>query len=216
MKKLSLVPVLMLALIISTSAFGWSGQWGNVSPFAGGPPNQCPPIAPGSLIQLIHAGPNLAIDDPKESWLALMPDAVAAQAALDAWLLAGTPPIGDDTLVDQTVFADYGPGYEGYFGKPIDGNDGQLGDPWYTRYFTGAEGQIVECDWYGTVGDRDDPNDDIYELVLTGWDGEKYQFGDYTIRIDGECADTHISIPEPATMAIGGIALLLGFFRRKK
>ena len=212
MKRLTLVPVLMLALIVSTSAFGWSGQWGNVSPFGGGPPEPpCPPIAPGSLIQLIHAGPDLTPDDPMTEIMA----ASNPQAALDAWLAAGTPPVGDDTLRDETVFANYGPGFEGYFGKSITGADSEQGDPWYTRYFTGAKYEIVECDWYGDVGDRDDPNDPIYELELTGWDGEKYQFGDYTIRIDGECADTHI-VPEPTTMAIGGIALLLGFLRRKK
>ena len=213
MKRLTLVPVLMLALIVSTSAFGWSGQWGNLNPFGGGPPvPPCPPIAPGSLIQLIHAGPDLMIDDPITEFLAA-PD---PQAALDAWLAAGTPPIGDDTLRDETVFANYGPGFEGYFGKAINGVDSEQGDPWYTRYFTAAKYEIVECDWYGTVGDPDNADDDIYELVLTAWNGSNYDFGDYNIRLDGECADTHISIPEPTTMAIGGIALLLGFLRRKK
>ena len=214
MKRLIMIPVLMLALIVSTSAFAWMGYWNNINPFSGGPPEHCPPIQPGSLIQLINAGPNWQVDDPIELFLA-EPN---PQAALDAWLLAGTPPVSDDTLRDQTVFLDFGPGYEGYFGKQITGTDDELGDPWYTRYFTAAEREIAKCDWYGEVGDGRNLNDPIYELILTGWNEStlEYEFGDYIIRIEGECADKHIKIiPEPTTMAIGGIALLLGFLRRK-
>ena len=212
MKRLTLVSVLLLAFCVSTSALAWDGDWNNLYAFNGGPPEQCPPIAPGSLIQLIHAGVDGQVDDPIATFMA-QPD---PQAALDAWLLAGTPPVGDDTLRDQTVFQDYGPGFEGYFGISISGNDGELDDPWYTRFFTAAEGEIAECDWYGEVGDPNDPNDPIYELILTGYVEGEYTYGEYSISLDGVCADKHIVVPEPATMAIAGIALLLGFFRKKK
>ena len=216
MKKLKFVPVLMLALIFSTSAFAWTGDWNNYYPYAGGGPKECTPIAPGSWVQLIHAGPDGLVDDPKESWLAAGPLMADKQAALDAWLAGGAMPIGDDTLRDETVFLDYGPGWEGYFLTSISGGDEEQGDPLYIRYFTAPEGQIVECDWYRNVGDPEDPDKPIYNLVLDGWNGDNYENGEYVTYLEGVCADTHISVPEPATMAIGGIALLLGFFRRKK
>ena len=205
MRRITIIPVLFLALILASSAFGWTGQWNNLYPFGG---YQCAPIPPGSLIQLINAGPNGVIDDPMAEC------AGDLQCCLD-WIAAGCPPVGDDTLVATTVFLDYGVGFEGYFGTSISGTDGQLGDPWYTRFFTAAAPD--ECDYYGTVGDPDVAADPIYELVLTGWNGSSYDFGDYKIKLDGVCADTHIQcIPEPTTMLIGGIALLLGFFRRRK
>ena len=205
MRKVTIIPVLFLALVFASSAYGWIGQWNNTIAFGG---YECAPIPPGSLIQLIHAGPNGVIDDPMEFCAG---DLVCCQD----WIAAGCPPVGDDTLVDQTVFLDYGAGYEGYFGKGILGDDSQQGDPWYTRFFTAAE--PTECDYYGEVGDPDNPDDPIYELVLTGWNGVSYDYGDYKIKIADVCADTHIlCIPEPTTMLIGGIALLLGLFRRRK
>ena len=210
MKRLTIVAVMMLALIVSTSAFAWTGEWSNYYPFGRGP--QCFPIAAGSLVQLIHAGPDGQVDDP----IALCMSQPDPLAAMNAWVAAGTPPVGDDTLRDQTVFMDLGAGCEGYFAKTINGVDSEEGDPWYTRYFNFAEFEIVDFSmsgngWYGTVGDPLDPNDPIYELVLTGGlEGMPKEFGNYIIMIEAEC------IPEPATMVIGGIALLLGFFRRKK
>ena len=215
MKKLKFVPVLMLALIFSTSAFAWTGDWNNYYPFEGAKPNAGPPIAPGNLVQLIHAGPDGMVDDPLE-WIISQPTIQEKMAALDSWLLAGTPPVGDDTLRDKTVFLDYGPGWEGFFLKSISGDDSEQGDPWYTRYFTAPEEEYCYCNWYGDVGDPEDPDKPIYYLKLEGWNGDNYENGDYVIYLEGVCADRVICIPEPATMAIGGIALLLGFFRRKK
>jgi hypothetical protein len=203
MRKATTIPILLLTLMFASSAFSWTGQWSNLYPFTGPWGN---PIPPGSLIQLIHAGPNGVVDDPRGSlnisqWM--------------VWIAAGCPPVGDDTLVDQTVFLDYGVGYEGYFGKSISGTDSQQGDPWYTRFFTAAQPDL--CDYYGTVGDPEDPDDPIYELVLTGWNGSSYDFGDYKIKLENVCADTHMLLwPEPPTMLIGGIALILVFFRMRK
>lgn len=205
MRRITIIPVLFLALVFASSAFGWTGQWNNLNPFGG---YLGAPIAPGSLIQLIHAGPDGLVDDPMA---AVGDDLILCQD----WIAAGAPPVGDDTLVATTVFLDYGAGFEGYFGTSISGNDSQLGDPWYTRFFTSA--QPGECDYYGEVGDPNNAGDSIYDLVLTGWNGSSYDFGDYKIKLDGVQADTHIEcIPEPTTMLIGGIALLLGFFRRRK
>ena len=213
MKRVILVSALMLALTVSTGAFGWSGDWNNSYPFGGPVSEDCPGLPTGSLIQLIHAGPNLVVDDPIALFLT-QPD---PQAALDAWLLAGTPPVGDDSLFDSTATLYFGPGLDGYFAKTISSSDNTLqGAPFYTRFFTGAQDQIIECDWYGEVGDPNDPDDPIYEMILQGGSGGEYDFGEYVINITDVCADQHISIPEPATMAIAGIALLLGFFKRKK
>jgi len=205
MRRLMFTTVLLLSFSIVLTAFGWSGQWGNVSPFGG---HNCDPIQPGSLVQLIHAGDNWQQDDPIE-WINAQPN---PQQALNNWVAAGCPPVGDDTLRDETVFADYGPGLEGYFGIPIEGTDDEIGDPWYTRFFTAPEGEIGIGDWYGEVGDPNDPNDPIYSW---GWDGEQYQFGDYTIRIQGVCADQEIKcIPEPATILVAGLAFVFGFLRK--
>ncbi len=205
MRKLTIILAFPTAVIFVSTAFGWSGQWNNLNPFGG---YQCAPIQPGSLIQLIHAGDNWQQDDPME-WFTVQPD---PQQAVNDWLAAGCPPVGDDTLKDETVFLDYGSGFEGYFGKSISGTDDEIGDPWYTRFFTAPKGTIGSGDWYGEVGDPDNPNDPIY---FYGWNGETYEFGDYKIRIEGVCADKRI-IPEPSTLLIAAVALLLGFLRSKK
>ncbi len=202
MKFLRVVSMLLPVLCIASTAFGWSGQWNNLYPFGG---HQCAPIPPGSLIQLIHAGDNRQQDDPME-WCMSQPN---PQQAVNDWLAAGCPPVGDDTLREETVFIDYGPGYEGYFGKDISGTDDELGDPWYTRFFTAPKGDIAAGDWYGKVGDPEDP---IYELVR-GW---MPPYGtEYKIKLTGVCADKQI-IPEPSALLIGGVALLLSFVGGRK
>jgi hypothetical protein len=204
MKRSISVCIGLLVSFVVPTAFGWIGQWSNHYPFAhhdGGP------IQPGSLIQLIHAGPNGAIDDPAT---VLTLDEIAL------WLELGCPPVGDDTLRDETVFIDYGPGYEGYFGKWISGTDDENGDPWYTRFFGAPKYEVV---WtlgglpYAHVGDPYDPDDPIYELVLTGWGATSYDFGDYKIRLQ----DVRLPpIPEPSAVFIGAVALILGFLRRRR
>ena len=206
MKRLVIVCVLLAVLFVVPTAFGWIGQWNNLYSFGG---HQGTPIPPGGLVQLIHAGDNWQQDDPME-WCSLQPD---PRRALNEWLAAGCPPVGDDTLRDQTVFLDYGPGFEGYFGKTMSATDEEDGDPWYTRFFAAA--QPGPGDYYGEVGDPDDPDDPIYELILEGWNGQHYDHGYYKIRLDGVRADKHI-IPEPATLFIGAVALLLGFLRRRR
>ena len=206
MRKLTIILAFPTAVIFVSTAFGWSGQWNNLNPFGG---HQCAPIPPGSLIQLIHAGPNGVVDDPME-WFTVQPD---PQQAVNDWLAAGCPPVGDDTLKDETVFLDYGSGFEGYFGKSISGTNDEAGDPWYTRFFTAPKGGIAAADWYGEVGDPDDPDDPIYEFYVQWFGG--YYFGDYKIKLEGVCADKHI-IPEPSTLLIGVVALLLGLLRSKK
>ena len=79
----------------------------------------------------------------------------------------------------------------------------------YTRFFTA--GQPGECDYYGTMGDVDGVGT-FYTLVIDGAGFANYVFNPDVVGV----ADTHICVPEPATMLIGGVALLLGFFRRKK
>jgi hypothetical protein len=204
MKRLTIIPVLLLALFVASSAFGWTGTWNNLYPFGG---HECAPIPPGSLIQLIHAGDNGQQDDPME-WCRAQPD---PQQAVNEWLAAGCPPVGDDTLKDETVFIDYGAGYEGYFGKSISGTDDEMADPWYTRFFTAPKGEIGASDWYGEVGDPVNPNDPIY---FYGWNGETYDFGDYKIKLQGVCADKQI-IPEPSTLLVAAVAMLLGFLRAR-
>ncbi len=203
MRFLRIVSILSPVLFTASTALGWTGTWNNLYPFGG---HECAPIPPGSVIQLIHAGDNRQVDDPIE-WCLSQPD---PHQAIKDWLAAGCPPVGDDTLRDEPpiIF-----GYEGYFGTSISGTDDELGDPWYTRFFTAPE--PGPCDYYGEVGDPEDPDDPIYELVLTGWNGTNYEFGDYKIKLDGVCADKQI-IPEPSALLIGGVALLLGFYRGRK
>ena len=206
MKSPVILSILLPILFTASTAFAWTGQWNNLYPFGG---HECAPIPPGSLIQLIHAGDNWQVDDPME-WCMSQPD---PHQAIRDWLAAGCPPVGDDTLREETVFLDYGAGYEGYFGKPISGTNDEQGDPWYTRFFTANVPGL--CDYYGEVGDPEDPDDPIYELVLYGWSVDHYSFGDYKIELDGVCADKHI-IPEPSTLLVGVVALLLGSLRSKK
>ncbi len=209
MKENLVLPVLILMLYLPLTACGWTGAWLNTYPFGG---HDCEPIQPGSLIQLIHAGVNWQQDDPIE-WINAQPN---PQQALSNWLAAGCPPVGDDTLRDETVFLDYGTGFEGYFGKPISGTDDEVGDPWYTRFFTAPEGEMAIGDWYGEVGDPNDPSDPIYECY-TGWNPENPDLLDYKIKLDGVCADQEIKyIPEPATILIACLAFLLGFFRKER
>jgi len=210
MRTILFTSVLLLTFSIASTAFAWSGEWNNQFPFGGGPPEQCPPIQPGSLVQLIHAGDNWQQDDPIE-WINAQPNPCQA---LNNWLAAGCPPVGDDTLRDKTVFMDFGPGFEGYFAKQITGSDDECGDPWYTRFFTASEVEIALGDWYGEVGDPSDPNDPIYELICSTVGPNV--FVEYTIGIQGVCADQEIKcIPEPATILVAGLAILVGFIRKK-
>ncbi len=210
MRRIAAVPVLILLLYLPLSAFGWTGAWNNFYPFGD---HDCDPIQHGSLVQLIHAGDNGQQDDPIE-WINAQPN---PQQALNNWLAAGCPPVGDDTLRDEIVFLDYGPGFDGYFGKDISGTMDEWWDPWYTRFFTAAEGEIAEGDWYGEVGDPLDPNNPIYELDLTNYSGGPNIFGNYKIKLEGVCADQEINcIPEPATILVGCLAFLLGFLRRNR
>ncbi len=204
-----IVSTLLPVLCIASTAFGWSGQWNNLYPFGG---HEGAPIPPGSLIQLIHAGDNRQQDDPME-WCMSQPN---PQQAVNDWLAAGCPPVGDDTLKDETVFLDYGSGFEGYFGTAINGTDDEIGDPWYTRFFTAPKGDIAAGDWYGEVGDPQNPSDPIFEFGLWCWSEPPYYcFGDYKIKLDGVSADTHI-IPEPSALLVAGVAILVGFARGRK
>jgi hypothetical protein len=208
MKRITMVPVLVFVLHLPLTTLGWTGVWNNLYPFGG---HNCDPIQPGSLIQLIHAGDDFQQDDPIE-WINSQPN---LRHALNDWLAAGCPPVGDDTLRDETVFMDYGPGYEGYFGKSISGPDPAPGfiGPWYTRFFTAPEGEMAVGDWYGEVGDPEDPNDPIYYGY---WSGDEVEITDYEIHIQGVCADKQMKcIPEPATILIASLALLLALLRKE-
>ena len=210
MKRLLFASVLLLTFSIASTAFGWTGDWSNYYSFGG---HDCAPIQPGSLVQLIHAGDDWQQDDPIE-WINAQPNPCQA---LNNWLAAGCPPVGDDTLRDKTVFMDIEPGYEGYFAKTIYGTDDECGDPWYTRFFTAPESEMAVGDWYGEVGDPEDPNNPIFGLIFCGIGDWYDEFGDYVIMLDGVCADQEIKcIPEPATILIAGFALLLSFLRSKR
>jgi hypothetical protein len=205
MKSPAILSILILILSTASSAFGWTGTWNNLYPFGG---HECAPIPPGSLIQLIHAGDNWQQDDPME-WCMSQPD---PSSAISQWIASGCPPVGDDTLREETVFLDYGAGYEGYFGKTISGTDDEIGDPWYTRFFTAPKGEIGAGDWYGEVGDPENRDDPIYEFAYSWM--PPYPT-DYKIKLDGVCADKQI-IPEPCALLIAAVALIIGFYKNKK
>jgi hypothetical protein len=208
MKKLSILSILCLALLFMPKAFGWDLAWinaGQVLDEFGAP------IAPGGLVQLIGVGPNLVVDDPYAWWMS-QADPVAA---MQGWLAAGCPPVGDDFLVNApgnpTTILSTDPGYFGVY--YISGIASYRPDVQglYTRFFD-AENPL-ECNWYGTVGNE-----------VAGAAFEPYHFDNdtfpwYIVGIDGNPIPVkqHIEagpiIPEPASisMVLGGIGLLLAF-----
>jgi hypothetical protein len=211
MKKITILPILCLALLFAPKAFGWELSWYNdIQVFQ---QDGVTPIGPGGLVQLIVDVAGDGIDDPFTWWMGQADPA----AAMNAWLAAGCPPIDDDVLVvstrepNPTKIMDFSgdPGYDpavmdGYFGALISSSNPvwNAGKKLYTRFFT-AENP-AECDWYG-------------EDELTYSLNNEF-FNEYAVH--GGVADQHIDpgIPEPATvsMLLGGIGLLLGFFRKRK
>ena len=173
-------------------------------------------LAPYDMVQLIADGGNGFVDDPMEM-------VGAGTLDLNTWLAAGCPPVGDDYLVSSVdvpnphIITDFS--YLPWYDPLIhDGEfsavyiDSGLATPLnvYTRIFDSAQGLVVLGDEYGNVGwwDEDDVYHDFFTVVP---DGGGFVY--YTITHDDY---TDIVIPEPATMVIGGVALLLAFFRRKK
>ena len=218
MRKLLILSMLCFALVMP-KAFGWDLSWYNQEQVFD---QNGIPVAPGSLVQLIAVGADGVINDPYEWWMS-QPDPCAA---MNAWIAGGCLPVGDDYLVPSTgepnpqYIQDFGtgdPNDGGYFlalyisgVNPPYGSTMQL----YTRYFTAENPQ--EGDWYGILTDWYD----LYGVLHT----EPYVIdnlyfpnfvnpgGQVSQRI--ECG----IIPEPASasMLLGGIGLLLAFFRRKK
>ena len=209
MKKLTIIPILCMVLFAASSALAWEMTWQNITPWFG--PDGVTPIAPGGMIQLIADGGDGVVADPMT--------VLTTPALVLEWIAAGCPAIGagfhpelgDDVLVSSsdavnpTQFLDYGPGFDGYFDGTYINAGLPAGTQLYTRFFT-AEGPDL-CDYYGTIGATDGVGD-FYVLPDEA-------FPLYIFE-GAATADTHIFIPEPATMLIGGVALLLSFFRRKK
>jgi hypothetical protein len=208
MKKLTIIPVLCVALFAASSAFAWDMMWVNTEPWLG--PDAATPIAPGGLVQLIADGGDGVVADP----MTVLTDI----AMIQEWVDAGCPPIGpafhpelgDDYLVESTdapnptYFRDSGPGNDGYFDGVYIQSLLPAGTQMYTRFFT--TGEPMMCDYYGNVG-NEDQTADFFVLPDEA-------FPVYAIY-GAAVADTHI-VPEPATLLIGAAALLLSFFRRRK
>ncbi len=200
-RKILVLTAFLAVALVTTTASAWDMRWMNAptAPLYG--PDGATPIPAGSLVQLIQDGGNNQIDDPL--------DTLGSGAALDNWIAAGTPPVGDDILVASTDAANPQFAYlPGYFAAVYIQSALPAGTKLYTRFFTAARPE--RCDWYGTIGPDlvagQDPNGTFYILPNS-------PFPDYTI-MQSATADTHI--PEPATLLIGGVGLLLAFVRRRK
>jgi hypothetical protein len=174
------------------------------------------------MVQLVADGGKDGVDDPME-WIMAQADPCGA---LQAWVAGGCLPVGDDFLVvstdpqgpnptyvmDFSSDPSYDPAvYDGNFVSVyVDSSNPAFGGGvgLYTRFFTAEH--PTACDWYGTAGIEDI--------------GQPFQFYQLdqalfpTYNVHGGVADQHIECPEPASMGmvLGGIGLLLAFFRRKK
>jgi hypothetical protein len=219
MKKLSVISILCM-LLFAANAFGWQLTWYNdVQLFQ---QDGITPLGPMAKVQLIYDAAKDGIDDPYAWWMSQ----ADPTAAMQSWLAAGCPPVGDDLLVVSSDGLNPGfihdfSGEAGYTPAEMDGwffvENGLFinattpgfgsGVGLYTRFFS-AENP-TECDWYGE--DFAPQN-----LVLYQLDGADFP----TYAVHGGQVDQHIEagIPEPASisMILGGIGMLLAFFRRKK
>ena len=202
-----------IALLAASGAFAWDMIWQNQVP--GQFTDSAGDGIIEGMVQLIVDGGDGVITDPMAEILAMAPG--TRQAALEAWIAGGCMPMGDDYLHgdadNPTLFGpDTGyPEYNGFFVVVyISGNEPD-GTKLYTRFF--EEEAPTEGSWYGTVGDIDGIGD-FFEVVQYG--GGSYA-EDYIFDPEvGPQVDTRMIIPEPATVLVGGIALLLGLIRRKK
>ena len=210
MKHLIVGCTLFVLLLVAANAWSWDMTWQNTTPWFG--PDGVTPIAPGGMVQLIADGGNGVIDDP---WKVLPWSVFCLE-----WRQAGCPPVGpdfypeygDDYLVESTdapnptFFRDNGPGYDGYFDAVYIQANLPPGTKLYTRFFTAAEPDV--CDSYGTIGVHSDS--DFYVLPDEA-------FPLYIIDV-AATADIHPlgPYPEPGTMLIGCVAILIGVVKIKK
>lgn len=229
MRKLLILSMVCFALVMPR-AFGLELAWYNQEQVLD---QNGIPVAPGGLVQLICAGDDGIVNDPYEWWMAQEDPC----AAMNAWIAGGCLPVGDDFLFwedptsnpqgipnsapNPTYIRDLDPGnqegwgyFDGFYMVPDPTKPTSVGKVLYTRFFTAEV--PGECDWYG---------------VITGWydmagtlHTEPYILQGIAYPVlaqPGAQVTQHIEcgiIPEPASasMLLGGIGLLLAFFRRKK
>ncbi len=231
MKRLTVFLILCLMLFAS-SAYGWKLTWATGDGVKMYDFDNATMLWHGDMVQFIADGGNGEVDDP----MARFGD---QPAIVLEWLAESCPPLGefrggefgDDYLVpsvdapnpnaitDFTGLPDYCGDIPNFCGYVLEGEfsavyiDSGLTTPLdvYTRIFNSPEGEVAAWDWYGNVGwwDGGDVYHDFFTVVPDGGG-----FASYIITHD-DYTDIQIVIPEPGTILIGAVALLLAFFRRK-
>lgn len=204
-KKILVLTVFLAVALVTTTASAWDMRWMNApnAPLYGPngvTGNPADYIPAGALVQLIADGGNGVIDDPMT---------LLSPAQILPWLAGGALPVGDDTLVASTDATNPQAAYlAGYFAAVYIQSNLAAGAQLYTRFFN-ANPSIG--DWYGEIGPDavggQDPSGTFYVLPNS-------PFPDYTIMRSAH-TDKLIT-PEPATLAIGAVGLLLGLLRRKR
>ena len=207
MKKVIVISVVALAMSAASGAFAWDMWIQNYNAWLDHEGNG---IHIG-LIQFIVDGDGDGVDDPMY-WVMAQADPLQA---LDDWLAAGCPAVGDDYIYaaswNPLHCEDYGdPAYDGYFGNQTAAGSGLL-DPAAQVYLRVFEDPIPNVyTYYGTVGDDAGNETWTFQENNVGSNFVDYLFETYVLQ-----TDTRMIVPEPMILC-GGVALLLGFIRRKK
>ncbi len=221
MKRLTVLPILCLVFFAS-SAYGWYLTWATGDGVHLYDSDNATFLQPYDMVQLIADGGNGQVDDPMARF-------GNQPAIVLEWLAESCPPLGefrggefgDDYLVPSLdapnpniIMVSHYPWTEfwGEFSAAYIENDQPTPFDVYTRIFDSAEGEVATGDWYGNVGWWDE-GDVYHDFGTVVPDGGGY--ADYIITHD-DYTDVEIVVPEPGTILIGAVALLLAFFRRKK